>query len=492
MTRERVHAPTGSKHNPRAGCHGLAVQPPPYGIDFADRRLTPVRMRGSAQPIQRKIFINDQEYAGAASDDREITNAIGDEYVRYYHDADEMKAHLVKKTPTPFGLIKERALWYRMPFLTKEFFVFGESHAAVTGPMIKDASNIALPILYEANEGWSVDAFHTRLSDPQGKTRGLDENSSKLYRALAVWNPESLLSSASAGAATPEKIPDIPVGKASTRETERGTYRLVVKGEHDQPKWWTPSTSQATQADTYDANQQALDAILQLFGLVFTKWDLKGTAYGPNFSKAHTYLVNKSWNDHYPKEQRGAILRNIKRFLLEGVQTKVQEQYKLFGGQRVEGIKPFDDPSLKTADDYRNEYIFASLVKGKASTKYAFAAVGNAHLKALKGRLDKVGIRSLSVEEFYGKYTEDAVSVSGASVSEYAALVADIKPDGSTKEEVEKRFAVLRTTWNRLSPGIRNLVWGMTITAIDKYFVKHLRRRPSQEVMGEEMGFTRS
>lgn len=74
---------------------------------------------------------------------------IDDPYNRYYESENEFRDH-VGGNPVPCGLIKNLALWYRIPFLGSEFFVLGEQHNHLSYSSIVKESNQALPVLGEA------------------------------------------------------------------------------------------------------------------------------------------------------------------------------------------------------------------------------------------------------------------------------------------------------------------------------------------------------
>ena len=160
--------------------------------------------------IQRRIKVGGKVYKANSKSSQAVKEATKDEFTRYYESEQEVKDHLDNKKPVPFGLIKERALWYRMPYLSQNFFVFGESHAAVRGARIKEESNIQKPILDESKPGWTVGK-----DDTSGGDVGADENSSKLLRALEFWDPEAF-EKKSSGATPSPSIPKIPTRRSST------------------------------------------------------------------------------------------------------------------------------------------------------------------------------------------------------------------------------------------------------------------------------------
>jgi len=367
-----------------------------------------------APPVQRKILVDHKEYSPTKEDDPAVADAARDEFLRDYKTKEEMSAHLVAKTPSSFGLIKKRALWYDLPYLSKEFFVLGESHAGVRGSDIKEASNIDKPILYEAFVGWSVSEMQKRKDETSAPTKdmGLEENSSKLLRALEVWNPQDLLAPPSPRTA-PEQIPEIPFGEYSTRDTERGTRRLVVRDESGKAAWWSSKEKAAAQTNTYDANKEALDAILDLLKRVFPDRNARRLAkYHKKFAEAWDILSEESWKKE-PEQQRLVILLNVSDFLREGTTIRVQEEYEwLHQAIKPADLKAPNDPALKSADDYRNENIFFSLLRAHASGGYSFAAMGEQHLVALKKRLSAKKIPYITEDDFYNRYSVDAVTIS--------------------------------------------------------------------------------
>ena len=115
----------------------------------------------TVDPIQRKILLKGSLYTPDPDENAspEVEEAIGDEFLRYYESKGEALGHIDSNVPGNFGLIKSRALWYRMPYLNDRFFVFGEYHSAVKGSQIKAASNITKTILDEERTGWTVEEF---------------------------------------------------------------------------------------------------------------------------------------------------------------------------------------------------------------------------------------------------------------------------------------------------------------------------------------------
>ncbi len=383
-----------------------------------------VKPTGPAKEVslQRKIMIGKNEYSKKEQDSEQIATAISDEFIRYYANEGQMRGHLETNTPSSFGLIKKRALWYDIPYLPDEFFVLGESHAGVKGPDIKEASNIQKPILYEGYAGWNVED-HSQDYGDEGGDHGVDENSSKLLRALEVWNPAGLLGGAVAPSASTEKIPKIPSGQKSTRKEDDGSYRLVIRGDDYKEKWWTPKGQHEAPTNDYDQNQEALNAVTGLFKVVFKDEieEMELDKYGDAFEKAWPLLNNGGWKK-YPDNLQPKVLANIRIYLYEGVLKKVKEGYDKLKKTTGALIKHADDSTLKDADSYRDEFILASIVKASKTDKFAFAAIGNRHLGNLKERLGTEGVKSISMEDFYGKYSKDAVDIPDRPIWDFSTI----------------------------------------------------------------------
>ncbi|HMD00236.1 MAG TPA: hypothetical protein VKH37_08775, partial [Ferruginibacter sp.] len=240
--------------------------------------------------VQRKIVVNNRPFIPGDKAEGELKEASGDEFVRHYKSEDEMNAHLVTKSPVSVGLIKPLALWYNLPVEPNEFFVFGESHHGVNGEKLKAASNIKKPILDEKITGWNVpkadkddEEDDEEVKDNGNKDQGLDENSSKLMRAIEVWTPTppkpKVVAVDSDDSEDDEKdkapkLPDIPEGEESTRDAEHGSYKLIVRGENKKSKLWSPvkkekEKDEEPQLTKYDAQGPAFGAIKELFPIVF-------------------------------------------------------------------------------------------------------------------------------------------------------------------------------------------------------------------------------
>lgn len=360
--------------------------------------------------VQRKIMVNGADYAAKPESSQAIQDAASDEFLRYYQTEQEVTDHLDTKAPTPFGLIEQRALWYRIPFLSQNFFVFGESHAAVRGGRIKEESNIQKPILDESLTGWSVGQ-----EDTGGGHAGADENSSKLLRALEAWNIPKPAAGGAAGvqpAPGPAPVPGpptIPEGKASTRDTARGTYRLVVYDESGQEAWWKPSGQAAAPQSTHNLGGEVLAAIRALFALIFEDEIDKGklNQFGDKVSTAWQYFQAKSWLtlDAQPAYNMQMTIRNK---LYTATRAKVYEAYKTLRDTHADVTKA-EDKANWTADDYRNEFMFVRILKAAEQGAYAFATIGDKHLLALKDRLAEKNIPFVTMEDFFGRYSRDAV-----------------------------------------------------------------------------------
>ncbi|NJL14005.1 MAG: hypothetical protein HC913_14025 [Microscillaceae bacterium] len=375
--------------------------------------------------VQRKVLLKGKEYTGTDVAD-EMKN---DEFIRNYGGEKQLKNHLIDKKQTSVGLIKSLALWYRIPYLSrssKQFFVLGESHAGVTGPMIHKESNVKKPLLYEATSGWNIEEFDNHLNKPvpTNGTVGLDENSSKLYRAIEAFNPASLNTTSSSKAPVKaQKIPNIPQGEDYTRETKRGTYKLVVKGEDGSPEFWEPKDKTAVVNNTYNTNNQALEAIKGLWSKVFTNAeteDYKKSNHSAILMATDIDALKFTYD--YRRANRGDVLpkflEGLKQQLLAIIKLKVESQYQKFSGNQKDVVKSHDDASFKNplspgnyADNYRNEYIYAAIKKAAAGRQYSFAAMGNNHLKALKDRLDIDKIPYITMEDFYDKYAKVAIDL---------------------------------------------------------------------------------
>ncbi|NNM83271.1 MAG: hypothetical protein HKL98_11810 [Burkholderiales bacterium] len=356
------------------------------------------------QSIQRKVLLNGEEYIPEKNENvsKENNEATEDEFVRYYENKKEVLDHIDNKEPGNYGLIKPRALWYRIPYLNKKFFVFGESHAAVKGSQIKTESHITKPILDEKLSGWQAeDMINNQLVDELDA--GLDENSSKLLRALEMWSVH-VRSKPTVGGTGAIDLPKISKGETSTREKENGTYRLVVYGEDGSEEYWKPSGSNEVPQNTYDPQTQMLDAIESLFSKVFSEEIKNSFDKFPNgviVGKAWGHFKDKSWVGH---EKETLIKQNVSRFLYDAAKFKVSSEYGKLG--EIGDIKTKDEKW--NADNYRDEFMFLRILKAKDGG-FSFASIGNAHLVRLKDRFNEKNIPCISMEDFYGSYAVDAV-----------------------------------------------------------------------------------
>ena len=376
---------------------------------------------GAAQ-IQRKLMVNNRPFIPPHTAVTAITLAANDEYVRHYKSEEEMKANLVSRAPASFGLIESRALWYNLPYLSKEFFVFGEFHSGVKGGDIKRASNITKPILNEALSGWNVSDAPTH--GPVTTDQGLEENSTKLFRALLAWKPKTpgppVLGEAEA--AQPA-LPVIPEGEESTRETENGSYRLVVKGADGSSELWRPRGAELAPPNTYNMQDEAYEAIKGLFPIVFAKEIREGrlntivdkladswSHFGQMYNIDGVFFNKETKR---PIEKWDLIVSNVKKLMIAAAEKKLLENYRQWHANAPNAgvFKAPGSKALASIDDYRNEYILSSVLKAKLSNAYAFATMGDGHLNALKGRLTAHGIPYISAADFYGQYSKVAVSL---------------------------------------------------------------------------------
>jgi hypothetical protein len=364
----------------------------------------------NVQPIQRKVLVKGSAYTPESGEDvsSEFKNAIEDEFLRCYESKEEAIGHIDNKVPGNFGLIKSRALWYRIPYLTDRFFVFGEYHSAVKGSQIKAASNITAPILDEARSGWDVaEVEGDSLESVQDA--GLDENSSKLLRALEMWQSQVHRAPVGGVVGAPD-LPKIPKGDTSTREERGGTKRLIVHGEDGNEEYWKQSGAQAPPPNTYDAQAEMLVAIKALFKIVFAA-EIKSNNFnalpnGNRLSKSWGYFENESWKGH---QSEVAIKKNVANYLCDGVKHKTSQEYTKLDSTPHLGNISTEDRSGWSADNYRDEFMFVRLLEAKKAGSFAFANMGNAHLERLKERLTVKDIPYILVDDFFGSYSKDAV-----------------------------------------------------------------------------------
>jgi hypothetical protein len=377
-------------------------------------------------PIQRKLVVDNLPFTPPVNAAETLKTASADQFVRHYQSEKEMTDHLVDNKPSSVGFIKSLALWYDLPYLNSEFFVFGESHAAVTGASLKAASNITKPILDEKLTGWNAGE-----DQDEDKDQGLDENSSKLLRALEVWTPQHPTAQQPQAGPAPA-LPAIPQGEESVRETQRGSYKLVVKGDGGASKLWTPDNgAQAQAVVAYDVQGPAYTAIKELFPIVFEDeidedelndfygalgrgWEL----FGKMYDKTYNFFFDQA---QQPLGDWTVRSGNVRRILKEGTEKKVKANYKKMYDATADAASKFKAPgsdNLKTPDEYRNEFILSAILKAKASGTFAFATMGNNHLTALKERLAKNGIPYITMDDFYNTYSNVAIELASAKLDE--------------------------------------------------------------------------
>ena len=394
---------------------------------FTIQQKSPIRKHKVDQgntksiPIQRKVLIDEQPYVPEMEEEvsEKVQAAIDDEYLRYYDSEEQAKGHIEGTTPGNIGLIKPRALWYKIPYLNEQFFVFGEYHSAVKGSHIKEASNITKPIVDESRGGWSVDELNTNALESAQDT-GLDEDTSKLLRALEMWYFLVRQESDEEEGEAPT-LPKIPKGETSTREERGGTKRLIVYGEGGKEEYWKPESTQQAPLNTYDAQTQMLDAIEVLFAKVFAKeirtMELDELPNGENVERAWLIFKNKSWKGNKAENN---IKKHVSAYLYGAAKYKVDLEYsKLESSSHSEDINK-GDKSKWSADHYRDEYMFVRVLEAKGEGTFAFANMGNSHLKRLKGRLESKGIPYILAEDFFGQYSKDAVDTKAIAYNKSA------------------------------------------------------------------------
>lgn len=364
----------------------------------------------ATEPIQRKIFIDEKEYEVDGQDSEEIQNAQRDEYGRWYENKREMQDHLLGK-PTGVGLIKKRALWYRIRELAEgKFFVLGESHAGVTGPDIHEESHIEKPLLYEGTGGWNAASFN---DNETGEEQGMEENTAKLVEALSapdllsnIWMPAMAAPKTTAT----EALPKGPF--TNRRETEGGTYKLVV-GEVGQERYWTPQEELGVKDKLYNFSEEATRFLKSVIKEVFPNGMLDVRAIGADEheQKAYAYVMTvlkqpdgKDLSDELPKLPRNRNktrekIKGVQKVFLKMLERKRDEDYAVFRKGR-EKMHP-DIADQPDADAWRNEYMLASILRAKQSGKFAFASLGNRHRTAIESRLTDEGIPTIPVAALY-------------------------------------------------------------------------------------------
>jgi hypothetical protein len=376
----------------------------------ADADLAPADSTKST-PVQRKIMINTAPYHPGESDSQEVTAAAGDEFLREYQSDTEMRGHLGGQ-PSQVGLIKDRALWYRITYLPDKFFVYGESHAAVRGPAVKTASNIAKPILYEADVGWSAGELGKLNQGEATVPRGMEEHSSKLLRALELWRSliqqEQRVLQGVPAPATPDPLESLGPSQGGTRYARDGSHRLIVRGDDDKAKWWKPEGATEPPPSTYDYDAEAQEAIVGLFPKVFGRviGSYRAARYHKNLDVAWEYFKEKKWLGQNGAQAQLTFKLNVCNFLLEGTQKMVLEQFNEvaedpYAKNAITATLGGTEPGNVDADTYRDEFMLMAILKGRDSGAYAFAALGDGHLQRLKPRLEHAGIPSIDVATFF-------------------------------------------------------------------------------------------
>ncbi|WP_199119172.1 DUF4157 domain-containing protein [Pedobacter sp. ASV28] len=377
--------------------------------DYINKPLNSTLDINNVKSIQRKVLINNVVFT-PESDEKSspvLKDAIEDEYLRYYENKEEALDHIDKNVPGNFGLIRPRALWYRIPYLNTRFFVFGEHHSAVKGSQIKAASNITAPILDEARSGWNSDEMIKDELEKDNDT-GLDENSSKLLRALEMWRILVRVPTVEGGAAP--SLPKIPRGDTSIREERGGTKRLIVHGEGGEEEYWKPTGAVSAPSIGYDPQAEMLAAIEDLFEKVFaveiSKLNFEPLPNADSVSKSWGYFKKRAW---IGQEKETNIKINVCQFLYDAAKQRASLEYaKLDNTENRDKIRGGDRVGWK-ADDYRDEHMFVRILEAQKQGSFAFANMGNAHLMRLKSRFEALGIPYILVSDFFDSYTKDAI-----------------------------------------------------------------------------------
>jgi len=366
----------------------------------------------TAGPIQRKIMINAAEYQPVEADGAAIIGPAHDGYLRDYESETEMRAHLGGR-PSQVGLIENRALWYRIAYLPDRFFVYGESHSAVRGPAVKAASNIAKPILYEADPGWAAGEFGALDKGEATVPRGMEEHSSKLLRALELWRSgiqqEQRRLNGVAAPVAPDPLESLRPGEGSTRYARDGSHRLIVRGDDDRAKWWKPEGATEPPPNTYDYDAEARAAInglfLKVFGGVINSYRAAG--YHANLKDAWQRFQDETWNTQNGPQAQLNFKWAVCKFMLEGTQKMVLEKFKAVAQEpyasqnAITATLGETEPGQVTADTYRDEFMLMAILKGRDAGVYAFAALGDGHLQRLKPRLSRADIPFIDVQAFF-------------------------------------------------------------------------------------------
>lgn len=372
-------------------------------------------LNNTSSPVQRKVFVGNTPYTKdiGTQYSAEMEEAMSDEYLRFYKDEPEAKGHIEQGVPGNFGLIKSRALWYRIPYLNDEFFVFGEYHSAITGNELKASSNTTKPIVNEEISGWNVDDMIGNNLDNDHDS-GLDENSSKLYQALFMW-VRKLAAQKEAQGKPPAPVPgpaplQIPEGSSSNREEAKGTKRLIVYGEGGNAEYWKPSGADAPPPNLYNADEEMLAAIEELFEKVFAV-EIANSFNTLAKGDAINYLWNKfktkAWKQ-LGKSQAYNLKWNIAVYLRDAAGLKTADEYqKLYGTKHRGDLK--EEQVGWFPDNYRDELMFARAIEARDSGTVAFSNMGNGHLERLRDRFIAKGIPFITVDDFFDRYSRDAV-----------------------------------------------------------------------------------
>lgn len=407
---------------------------------------------------QRRIRVKGKEYAGSRKDPPAVTDAKNDGFVRDYASTSEMKQHLVSRKPVQVGLIRPLALWYRLPLLNKKFMVLGESHNAVTATHIQDESGLKKSLLYEAAPGWNVDETATLSREKKpGGTEGLDENSSKLLRAIELFLGISQAPIGGLAAdVTPNEIPSRGGGK---RRAADGSYKLLIPndtGDHD--AWVAPkSGGDASHAvGNFNAADQAFAAIEALLPKFVSLDD--GFAFDNVLPPKDAIAYNKALQDLRDDPPRNSAdagqrlkkMRAICRGLLPAVQHIAAGEYARMVLPKKHKATKATVRDHPTADDYRDEYMLHRIVLAAKSKKYMLAGLGDQHLRHIAPRLTAAGIPSVSMADFYSTYSQTAVDVA-AAVPDGATQLRAYTPGAPRGKPVQRRSEARLASTPRLA-----------------------------------------
>ncbi|MBS1191731.1 MAG: hypothetical protein H6R10_3523 [Rhodocyclaceae bacterium] len=378
---------------------------------------------------------------------KEKKEAIDDDYVRHYADRAEFDNHLGKQ-PVDVGLVKDKALWYDLPF-SGGFFVLGEAHNVLSYQTIIGESNQTGKILGEGGsvpfDHYAEDAATRKGKTPMIKTHGADEFAMESPAAKAAYALASLgadidkellgsVAATSSGSDVKEfnfeKWNEI-YQKVTTKNGRNGRKPPAVgRDDTKRPYFEFRNFKVTLQPDVkskesgYSRNGTAQRVVKELCNAL-ESWQGKQKPRDQGIDdliKDLNTLLGEFTNwEQRPNNEKKDVRDGSLAQMIDAVAKLARKEIKdskitrgsksgddLISEQHGHNKTKAKDTELAKTCTLRDVFMYEAIVNA-SQDGFLMAGVGNDHLRNLEKPLKDAGIKTISHSTFFKSHVKDAI-----------------------------------------------------------------------------------